>query len=276
MKSEYRSTRTLTTRPSLPARWLGGLLGRPAEMPQFAVRIPEIELRRSGHVAAASADAVHVREEFRAIKKHVIANVTAGAGAQGRDPRIVLVTSARPGEGKTFCALNLALSLAIDRAMDVTLIDGDVVGHGLTRKLGLEGSGLLDALDRGGSDVVQSSNISNLSIIGAGRSRPDAAELLSSDRMSHLLDSFVSRSSNSMVVLDSAGVLSGSSAAILATQAGQTVFIAACNETPRSVVDEGLTLLDSHIGPLETANVGLVLNKIHPGQSAARYSGGAS
>ncbi|MFO1187515.1 MAG: P-loop NTPase [Alphaproteobacteria bacterium] len=266
----------MTTQPSLPARWFGNLIGRPVDVPQFAVRIPEMELRRSGHVAAASADAVHVREEFRAIKKHVLANVASGEGAGRRDPRIVLVTSARPGEGKTFSALNLALSLAIDRDMDVTLIDGDVVGHGLSRKLGLEGGGLLDALDRHGADVVQTSNISNLSIIGSGRSRADAAELLASERMGHLLDSFLSRSSNSMVVLDSAAVLSGSSASVLATHAGQTSFVVACNETPRSVVDEGLTLLDSHIGPLETANVGLILNKIHPGQSAARYSAGAS
>lgn len=263
------------TQPGLPARWFGSLIGRPVDVPQFAVRIPEIELRRSGHVAAASADAVHVREEFRAIKKHVLANVSSGEGTGRSDPRIVLVTSARPGEGKTFSALNLALSLAIDRDMQVTLIDGDAAGRGLSRKLGLEGGGLLDALDRLGSDVIQTSNISNLSIIGAGRSRADAAELLASDRMGQLLHSFLS-SSNAMVVLDSAAVLSGSSASILATHAGQTCFVVACNETPRSVVDEGLTLLDSHIGPLETANVGLILNKIHPGQSAARYSAGAS
>ena len=61
---------------------------------------------------------------------------------------VVLVTSALPGEGKTFTSLNLALSIVRDREMRVVLVDGDVARPGLTPALGLEGRpGLNDALE---------------------------------------------------------------------------------------------------------------------------------
>jgi Mrp family chromosome partitioning ATPase len=190
-----------------------------------------------------------------------------------------LVTSARPGEGKSFVALNLALSLAIDREISVTLVDGDSSGRGLSQKLGLSSTtGLLDALDRESADsgpVVQATNLTNLDFMPAGRGRTDGAELLSGARMERVLDSLLSRSANHVVVLDSGGLLSDSSPIALARYSGQVVFVIACRQTGRSVVDEGLTLLDGHVGPLESANLGLVLNKINPAQSSARYSAGA-
>jgi Mrp family chromosome partitioning ATPase len=188
----------------------------------------------------------------------------------------VVVTSARPGEGKTFVALNLALSLAIDREIGVTLVDGDAIGRGLTQKLSLGPSaGLLDVLDRDSGDissVVQDTNVGNLGIIPAGRARSDGSELLSGARMQRVLSSLVARTPNHVVVLDTGSLLSGSSPVVLSSYSGQAVFVVACGETGRSLVDESLTLLDAHIGPLESANLGLVLNKISPAQSAARYS----
>jgi Mrp family chromosome partitioning ATPase len=245
-------------------------------MPEFSVRISDTDLRRSGHISPGPPEAVQTREEFRAIKKHIISNIAGGNEAGGRDRRVVVVTSARPGEGKTFVALNLALSLAIDREIGVTLVDGDAIGRGLTQKLSLGPSaGLLDVLDRDSGDissVVQDTNVGNLGIIPAGRARSDGSELLSGARMQRVLSSLVARTPNHVVVLDTGSLLSGSSPVVLSSYSGQAVFVVACGETGRSLVDESLTLLDAHIGPLEFANLGLVLNKISPAQSAARYS----
>jgi len=264
------ATSTLLVAPSLPRRLFGRLVGRPVEGPQYAVRIPEIDLRRSGHITTGTAESAQTREEFRAIKRNVVANLANASGA--RDPRVILVTSTRPGEGKTFVALNLALSLTVDRDMSVTLIDADPIDHGLSRRLGItEERGLFDGLGQGTTEG-QSTNVSNLTVIPAGRSRSDAPELLSSERMGRLLES-LTNSGSSLVILDSSALLSGSSAAALSGFAGQTLFVIGCRETGRQLVDEALTLLDSQIGPLESANIGLVLNKISPDQSAARFSG---
>ncbi len=144
------------------------------------------------------------------------------------------MTSSGPGEGKTFNALNLALSLTLDRECAVTLVDGDLTGRGLSNRFDLGGArGLLEVLE-GDSDLgsaVQSTNVSNLEVIPTGRPRADGVELLSSTRMGQLLDSLVHGGSNNLVIIDSGSMLSGSLPAVLASYAGQIVFVIAANET---------------------------------------------
>lgn len=266
---------TRSARSSGAASWLRGIFGQSGSGPRYSVRIPDAELRRIGLLSQGHPDTSYTREEFRLIKRHIQSRTRVGASAQGRDPNTILVTSARPGEGKTFVALNLALSLAIERDVGVTLVDGDVSGRDLSRRFNLtSGRGLLDLLSGSAQlgDIVKDTNLGNLTFVPAGAQRPDAVELLSSDRMSRLLSELAGRSANGVVVIDSGAVLSGSPAVALSAHAGQIVFVLSSNETHRTEIEESLTILDSAAGPLEDANIGLVLNKTDSSQSPARYS----
>ena len=263
-----------------PARGLPalvrGFLGRNERPSKYAVNIPDIALRGIGHVSPPPPNALHMREEFRAIKRHVLSHLESGKGRAGFDPRVIVVLSARPGEGKTFVALNLALSLCISRGQGVTLIDGNILNGGLSRQFGLDSAnGLIDALDDPSADVsefVETSNIGNFRMMPVGYNHPDSVELLTGARMSALIGKFLSESPNELVVIDTPSILSGSAALAIAAHAGQMVFVISSNESHRGEVEECFGVLDTSVGPIDDTNIGLVLNKINPAHSIARYS----
>lgn len=252
-----------------------GALGANALAVRAEVEFSGSELSELGYLdrrGAASA----LREEFRVIKHHLLGRAKEQRrSAGGRDARVVIVTSAGPGEGKTFCTLNLGMSLALDRAVSVTLIDGDVTSQGLSERLGITAyDGLLDFLDDGAaslSAVLLSTNVPNVQLLSAGRPRHDATELLDSTRMGQAVTELLGRGSDQIIVFDSPAVLSGSAASILAQYAGQILFIVAANETQQKDVDDSLALLDRVAGPLGEDNVGFVVNKLSPTRSIARF-----
>ena len=87
-------------------------------------------------------------DEIRRIKWPLLKAIEGSEGVRAARNNVVLVTSALPGEGKTFTSLNLALSIVRDREMRVVLVDGDVARPGLTPAIGLEDRpGLNDALE---------------------------------------------------------------------------------------------------------------------------------
>jgi Mrp family chromosome partitioning ATPase len=218
----------------------------------------------------------NLREEFRVIKHHILGRAklqrrTAG----GRDARVVLITSAGPNEGKTFCTLNVGMSLALDRSVTVTLVDGDMASQGLSQRLGLASyDGLLDFLDDQSaslSGVLLTTNVPNVQLLPAGRPRSDAAELLDSTRMGQAVSELLGRGNDQIIVIDSNAVLSGSEASVLAQYAGQLIFVVAANETRHKDIDDSLALLDRVAGPLNEDNLGFIINKTSPSRSIARY-----
>ncbi len=253
-----------------------GLLGRTQPNQQFSVNVPDAALQRIGHISPSPPDALHLREEFRMIKRQVLARVQSGQGRAGRDPRVIVVLSAHPGEGKTFISLYLALSLCIERGQNVTLVDGDLKDGSLSRSFGLEAvPGLIDALEDPSADpkeFIETSNVGNFGMMPVGYSQRDAVELLTGDRMSSLIDKLLSESPNQLVVIDTPSILSGSAALAIAAHAGQMVFVISSNESRRNEVEECFGLLDAAVGPIDSTNIGLILNKISPGHSTARYS----
>ena len=88
-------------------------------------------------------------EEFRLVKRQLLLNARAIAlGTPERRARTILVGSGKPGEGKTFCAINLAISLAAERDVEVLLVDADFAKPDVLASLGLSDStGLLDIID---------------------------------------------------------------------------------------------------------------------------------
>jgi len=198
-------------------------------------------------------------EEYRLIKRPLLMNAF-GKGAVSIDKgNIITILSALPGEGKTFTAMNLAISLAMERNTTILLIDADVTKPSLTKIFNMHSQpGLLDLLmdenmDIG--DVISRTNIPKLRFIPAGKQNEHAAELLASKRMKEFVDEVSERYHDRIILLDAPPMLATSHSSILAQLAGQVLL----------VVESGMTLHDKIIEALSFVDnekvVGLVLNK---------------
>lgn len=200
------------------------------------------------------APAGALAEEFRIIKRQLLLNVAAGP-ARGQ---VILVTSAQPGEGKSFCALNLALSVAGEKDLEVLLVDGDVAKADLPDLLGIEaGPGLVDAIVDRSSDpekYVLETDIPGLLLLPAGRKTPDVTELLASARTSEVLSLLTERHPNRIVIFDSPPALVASPASVLAGHAGQVMMVVRADKTAESDLREALSLLTA------CESISLVLN----------------
>ncbi|SMF75394.1 hypothetical protein [Allosphingosinicella indica] len=185
-------------------------------------------------------------EEFRIVKRQLLRN--RAALAEGRR-HSVLVASAHPGEGKTFCAINLALSLAGEEDVEVLLVDGDFSKPEILDTLGLEGGpGFLDAIADPLADpeaFVIRTDIPGLSVLPAGRSVANATELLASGRTADLLDRLGRHRPDRIVLFDSPPALMASQAAVIAGHVGQTLMIVRADQTIEADLREALGLLSA-------------------------------
>ena len=191
-----------------------------------------------------------IADEFRIIKRPLLANASDKKGRTVRHGNLIMVTSAVPGEGKTFSAINLALSMAMELNRTVLLVDADVARPSLPRQLGIphDSLGLLDVLDKQGtdlSDVLLRTNVDNLSILPSGTPHTRATELLASDAMTQFLEEISARYQDRIVVFDSPPLLVTTEARVLATQMGQIVFVVHAESTLQSEVKRALATIES-------------------------------
>lgn len=206
------------------------------------------KLRQMG-IITPDAEKSQIAEEFRLIKRPLIKNAfTQGPGAI-KNGNLIMVTSALAGEGKSFCAINLAMSIATEMDHTVLLVDADVARPSLPGYLGLKAErGLLDVLldDKLElADVLIKTNVEKLSILMAGRKNRHATELLASQSMSDLLKEIAERYSDRIVIFDSPPLLLTSEAHVLASQMGQIVLVVAAEKTPQQAVKEALRQIES-------------------------------
>lgn len=200
-------------------------------------------------------------EEFRIAKRHLLIQAFGGRNSAPLEKgRLILMCSAQPNEGKTFCSVNLALSLAAETDVDVLLIDADVAKPEVLSTLGLPGgAGLMDALADPSIDpetLVIETNIPNLSVLPAGRQTNNDTELLASDRTPALIERLIAGNPRRIIVIDSAPALAASPASSLALHVGQITMIVRADQTTESEVREALAMLES------PARVQLVLNRV--------------
>jgi protein-tyrosine kinase len=200
----------------------------------------------------------HMAEEYRMIKRPLLAN--AFGPNPVRKGNLIMVTSSLPGEGKSFSAINLAISIAMELDRTVLLVDADVAKPRLPEYLGYQADhGLLDVLRqdvRDLSSVIYRTNIDKLSILPAGRSQNRATELLASDAMDRLISDLANRYSDRLVLFDSPPLLVTSESSVLASHMGQIVMVVESEKTPKSALREALSRLGDNGGV-----VGLLLNK---------------
>lgn len=205
-------------------------------------------LKARGYVTP-DAPTSQIADEFRVIKRPIIRNALGRAGATLRNGNLVMVTSALPAEGKTFTALNLAMSVAMEYDTTVLLVDGDVAHPGLPRLLGVpESPGLLDLLtdDRlDVSDALVKTNIDKLTVLPAGSAHRRATELLASAQMASLLAQIASRYHDRIVIFDSPPLLATTEARVMATHMGQIIMVVAAESTSQNALNEALATIES-------------------------------
>jgi Mrp family chromosome partitioning ATPase len=187
-------------------------------------------------------------EEFRIVKRQLLLGMGAGSPVSADKRRTILVCSAQPDEGKTFCAVNLALSLAGERDMEVLLVDADFPKPEVLSILGLEaqGAGFVDALADPSLDperLVIRTDIGSLSVMPAGRYENDVPELLGSDRTARVLARLTEGRPKRIVIFDSPPALMASAAAALAAHVGQLLLVVRADQTNEADLKEAAGLL---------------------------------
>jgi len=206
-----------------------------------------VGLGAAGFICSDSPGSL-IAEEFRIIKRPLLANV-AGSVAPIRNANLIMVTSSLPGEGKTFTAINLAMSIAMELDRTVLLVDADVARPSLPRVLGLpEQKGLLDVLQDKSlklSDVLLRTNVDKLTILAAGTQDAHATELLASEAMGRLLADIGRRYSDRIIIFDSPPLLLTTESRVLATRMGQIVFVVRAEETPQNAVKEAVAAIEA-------------------------------
>ena len=199
-------------------------------------------------------------EEYRIIKRPLLNHALAPAETRAPRANMILVTSATPGEGKTFTATNLAMSIASERGVHVLLIDADVIRPTLFRTLGVPlEKGLTDVIadDRLTlPDVLLRTNIPNLSLMSAGTPSLATTELFASPKMTEVMRDLATRYQDRVVILDGSPVLATSEASVLARHVGQIAFVVEAGQTGRRAVEEALNLVSA------CPNISLILNKM--------------
>ncbi|MCW8883728.1 MAG: XrtA-associated tyrosine autokinase [Motiliproteus sp.] len=203
-------------------------------------------------------DFTQIKEEYRYIKRPILNNAFGDNNGKLINSNLVMVSSSFPGEGKTFTAINLAISFALEQDRKVLLVDADVINPHICKRLDIsEQKGLLDYL-RGScevSDIINDTNISNLKLLTAGTRSHHTTELLASDKMLTLMSELSTRYNDRIVVFDTAPILGASETGVLSQMIGQAVVVVEEERTTHGQLERALSQLDP-----KTA-VGLVLNK---------------
>ncbi len=215
-------------------------------------------------------------EEYRSIKRPIVNNAF-GKGSVGINrANLILVTSSVPGEGKTFTAINLALSIANERDIQVLLIDADVARPSVSRVLGIKPRpGLIDYLegqDIPFSDIIIDTNMPGFRVVPAGKLHKHSTELLSSDKMALLVEELSNRYPDRIIIFDSPPLLAATQGEVLAKLVGQVLLVVEAEKTLQSMVIES-------VGKLASCDVVLAVfnksnRKMDPGYYGYGYESG--
>ncbi|MBP8231203.1 MAG: AAA family ATPase [Rhizorhabdus sp.] len=183
-------------------------------------------------------------EEFRIVKRTLLLNAIGPTALP--NGRRILICSAQANEGKTFCAVNLALSMANERDIEVLLIDGDFAKPTVLSTLGIEGPvGLMDALADPDVDVetlVIKTDVGNLSVLPSGKYTNEATELIAADRTRQIIER-LSTKPNRIILFDSPPALAASPASVLAYHVGQVLLVVRADKTGEAELRDAVLLL---------------------------------
>jgi protein-tyrosine kinase len=222
------------------------------------IKIDFAMLEQKGFVSTNSQRQL-INEEYREIKRKLLNNAFGPLSKSLHNSNIIMVTSCRPGEGKTFTAINLALSIALEKDKTVLLVDADVLRPNVMKILELENrQGLMEYLlgERENlSEVICKTNLDNLRIIPAGKSHHLSTELLASEKMFESVEEFANRYADRVVIVDTPPLLGINETAILANLAGQAVVVTEESKSKLMDIQQAVKQLNPEMA------IGFIVNK---------------
>lgn len=234
------------------------------------VEVNRDSLRKAGLLAPEDQEK-HVSDQYRLIKRPLLKLVSGLGADHPPHANLIMVASALPGDGKTFNAINIALSIAIEKDTSVLLVDADVAKPHISGLFGVEEQpGLIDLLvDRTlrVQETVIRTDIPGLSILPAGKRDANATELLASRRMAAVVTELSEVVPNRVVIFDSPPLLVTSESRVLAANMGQIALVVCANRTPQRAVLAAVDSLD------QTKAINLILNQSGGALGADIYGG---
>jgi protein-tyrosine kinase len=214
-----------------------------------------------------------ITSQYQHIKRPLVASVLSRDPALGAASHVIMLASALPGEGKTFTSINLALSLALEKDLEVVLVDADVRKPHVSRIFGMEQErGLIDLLidnSLHASQVILRTDVPGLSLMPAGRPMETATELLASERMADIVAQLAAPDGRRIVLFDSPPLLLSTESHALAASAGQVVLVVRAEVTAQQAVKDAIDAIGAD------KPVRLILNQTSAPPSSGYYGYGS-
>jgi exopolysaccharide/PEP-CTERM locus tyrosine autokinase len=173
----------------------------------------------------------HEAEQFKILRTNILFPLA------GSPPRSILVTSSAPGEGKTFAAANLAVSIALNINRHVLLIDADLRQPMLHKRFGFGAvPGLSTYLAEGVPlpGLLLKTKVEKLTLLPAGPPPHNPAELIGAERMSSLLAEVTSRYPDRIIVIDTPPPALAAETSVLARQVDGILLVVRYGKTRRN------------------------------------------
>lgn len=228
--------------------------------------IDRIALAEGGYLVP-DGPVTAMSEEYRIVKRQLLA--ATSTDIEDARSRRILVCSAQPGEGKTFSAINLALSIAAEKDREVLLVDGDFANPSIPQALGLTpGLGLMDALADPAvavEDCVIRTEIPTLAVLPAGQQTNNDTEYLASARTEQVFARLGAAHPNRIILFDSPPLLAASPASVLAAHVGQALLVVRADVTTEGVLRDAAGMLR------ECPQVRMLLNGVKFATSGRRF-----
>ena len=250
------------------------IVAEPESRPSEVITLPVSKFNKKGMIDPGKPRS-QIAEQYRSIKRPLLRYIDTHPVdmPSAKSSNLIMMTSSVEGEGKTFSAINLALSIAMEREKTVLLVDADIVKATAGQLIGVDRSkpGLMDLLRgnvRSLGDVILQTDMPNLRFLPAGSRDDHSTELLASESMKRVVDELAARYSDRVIIFDTPPILLTNEAKILANLMGQTVFVVAAESTSHHVVSEAQSYLASD------CHVGVILNKsttLHDGGYGYNY-----
>ncbi|WP_286270952.1 XrtA-associated tyrosine autokinase [Thalassotalea hakodatensis] len=247
------ATQTEVTQPAIPKTAITN-----AKIDNNVLEIDKVNLADKGYLIDTGSRK-SIKDEFRQIKRKLLNNAFGPPSKLLNHPNLIMISSAKPNEGKTFVSINLALSIALEQDKTVLLVDADVLRPSINRELGVEQTeGLIEFLldpDKDVSDVIFNTNIDKLKMIPAGNPHHLSNELLASEKMAALANELANRYPDRVVIFDCPPLVGVTETLVLANLMGQALVVVEESKTSITSIKEATESLNEDLA------VGLVLNK---------------
>ena len=200
-----------------------------------------------------------IKDEFRQIKRKLLNNAFGAASKTLDNSNLVMVSSSKPNEGKTFVSINLALSIALEQDKTVLLIDADVLRPSINRELGVgDVPGIIEYLlgeKESAGDIIYNTDIDKLKVVPAGEPHHLSNELLASDKMESLAKELAERYPDRIVIFDCPPLIGVTETLVLANLMGQAIVVVEESKTLLSDIQKATENLSDDLA------LGIVLNK---------------